>query len=165
MEVSKVRRVLLELLGINARPVGAVLSYWNCSSTSKCTMNINRCRLSDRVLKYTLTVKVVSRRIRGAISYERHMPNITTESLSACQSPVDMWGPFKAYHEIVSISAHKDPPIKNEIYQARQHVSNHQQSYGAQVKCKVLCHEEYNSTRVGLRLRKPPSTTATALKH
>ncbi|GBN78534.1 hypothetical protein AVEN_37668-1 [Araneus ventricosus] len=59
---------------------GVPLSCWNCPNPSECTMDMNECRRSDRMLKYLSPVRVVSRRIRGPISRQLHTSHTITEA-------------------------------------------------------------------------------------
>ncbi|GBN04850.1 hypothetical protein AVEN_41606-1 [Araneus ventricosus] len=59
---------------------GVALSCWNCPNPSECTMDMNECRRSGRMLKYLSPVRVVSRRIRGPISRQLHTSHTLTEA-------------------------------------------------------------------------------------
>ncbi|GBM07192.1 hypothetical protein AVEN_15433-1 [Araneus ventricosus] len=133
MEVSKVRRVFLEPLGSNSRHVGCRIVLRNCPNPSECTMDMNECRLSDRMLKYLSPVRVVSRRIRGPISRQLHTSHTITEAHQIEQSPVDKQGLW--INDLVPILVHVHPSdtIGNESRQTRQRVSSHQQSNGSVV--------------------------------
>ncbi|GBL82300.1 hypothetical protein AVEN_252467-1 [Araneus ventricosus] len=80
MEVSKLEECSWSHLVATLDAWGVALLCWNCPNLSECTMDMNECRWSDRMLKYLLPVRVVSRRIRGHISRQLHTSHTITEA-------------------------------------------------------------------------------------
>ncbi|GFT97854.1 uncharacterized protein TNCV_2167641 [Trichonephila clavipes] len=75
VQVSKFRRGLLEPLCSNSERVSCRIALLKFPSPSECTIFMNGCSRSDRMLTYLSPVIVVSRRIRGPIPRQLHTPH------------------------------------------------------------------------------------------
>lgn len=82
------------------------------------------------MLKYSSSVRIVSRRIRDPISQQVHTLHVIKYVPQLEQSSADMKGPWIHEFFFIPVHVHSLGIIKNEICQTRHRVSSHQQSNG-----------------------------------
>lgn len=135
------------------------LFSWNYPSPSECTIDMNGYRLSNKMLAYSSSIRIVTRRIGGFISSKLHMIHTIPEASTDWTflfwhvESMESWG----HHHTGAHPSAQCNRKRVTSYQGKcLQLSNVQwKCWQSHASCKVLCHAVNNGRRRGQRLKSP----------